>query len=330
MNDAQKYVMDCYIYRQALGLFYVRTISHPAHVCFAFFFFWGGPKAAWSRRVERQGKMKTVSVEEVVAANQKRSRPSESEDIVAVGDGNAAPSHVDGVTHAIAPSEASEYSAAPLAGGRRGKGSRSKRRKSVASDTSAAETVVVATEGRPSPDVGATGAAPSGATSESAARDSVPLAVAQNGEVVDREKNSALEAEFVSLKALGVRTKGLFEWVDGPLVTAMRNGEILLLDELSLAEDAVLERLNSVLEPGRSITLAEKGGEGAVGGQGAAEIVVAAPGFRYHCCIFHLYPRSQPPLTPRPPLAVVCGLLYFETIRVAEVAYSCAPSVWRG
>ena len=32
------------------------------------------------------------------------------------------------------------------------------------------------------------------------------------------------------------------------------------MDELSLAEDSVLERLNSVLEPGRSITLPEKGG----------------------------------------------------------------------
>lgn len=35
-----------------------------------------------------------------------------------------------------------------------------------------------------------------------------------------------------------------FEWVDGPLITAMRNGDILLIDELNLAEDAVLERLN--------------------------------------------------------------------------------------
>jgi midasin len=54
----------------------------------------------------------------------------------------------------------------------------------------------------------------------------------------------------------------LFEWVDGPLVTSMKDGCMLLLDEMSLAEDAVLERLNSVLEPSRTITLAEKGGEG--------------------------------------------------------------------
>ncbi len=35
-----------------------------------------------------------------------------------------------------------------------------------------------------------------------------------------------------------------FEWADGPLVTAMRQGDIILIDELNLAEDAVLERLN--------------------------------------------------------------------------------------
>ena len=35
-----------------------------------------------------------------------------------------------------------------------------------------------------------------------------------------------------------------FQWVDGPLVTAMRQGDIILIDELNLAEDAVLERMN--------------------------------------------------------------------------------------
>ena len=46
-----------------------------------------------------------------------------------------------------------------------------------------------------------------------------------------------------------------FAWEDGPLVRAMRDGDILLVDELSLAEDSVLERLNSVLESGRALTL---------------------------------------------------------------------------
>ncbi|KAH9260092.1 hypothetical protein BASA81_001864 [Batrachochytrium salamandrivorans] len=52
----------------------------------------------------------------------------------------------------------------------------------------------------------------------------------------------------------------LFEWSDGPLVRTMRQGNYFLLDEISLAEDAVLERLNSVLEPGRTLTLAERAG----------------------------------------------------------------------
>ena len=52
----------------------------------------------------------------------------------------------------------------------------------------------------------------------------------------------------------------LFEWANGPLVMAMQNGDLFLADELSLAEDAVIERLNSVLEPRGSLLLAEKAG----------------------------------------------------------------------
>ena len=66
------------------------------------------------------------------------------------------------------------------------------------------------------------------------------------------------------VSAMYKKYTSLFEWVDGPLVCAMKQGCMLLLDEMSLAEDAVLERLNSVLEPSRTITLAEKGGEGPV------------------------------------------------------------------
>jgi len=64
--------------------------------------------------------------------------------------------------------------------------------------------------------------------------------------------------------------RALFTWYDGPLVTAMRDGDLLLIDEISLADDSVLERLNSVLEPSRTLTIAEKGGE----------VIVAHPEFR--------------------------------------------------
>lgn len=50
----------------------------------------------------------------------------------------------------------------------------------------------------------------------------------------------------------------LFEWVDGPLVKAMKNGGFFLVDEISLADDSVLERLNSLLEPERKLLIAEK------------------------------------------------------------------------
>ncbi|KAJ5081947.1 Midasin [Penicillium alfredii] len=55
------------------------------------------------------------------------------------------------------------------------------------------------------------------------------------------------------------RCNALFEWSDGSLITAMKTGQFFLLDEISLADDSVLERLNSALEPHRSILLAEKG-----------------------------------------------------------------------
>jgi midasin len=55
------------------------------------------------------------------------------------------------------------------------------------------------------------------------------------------------------------KAAALFEWADGSLVYAMKQGHFFLLDEISLADDSVLERLNSVLEPSRTLLLAEKG-----------------------------------------------------------------------
>ena len=52
-------------------------------------------------------------------------------------------------------------------------------------------------------------------------------------------------------------TAKLFQWTDGPLVEAMKQGDLFLMDEISLADDSVLERLNSVLEPSRYLLLAE-------------------------------------------------------------------------
>ena len=71
------------------------------------------------------------------------------------------------------------------------------------------------------------------------------------------------------------KSAALFEWDDGPLIRAMRAGNVFLLDEISLADDSVLERLNSVLEPARNIVLAERGGFDVDHAQ-----ITADPGFK--------------------------------------------------
>ncbi|KAI4291432.1 midasin [Pancytospora philotis] len=51
--------------------------------------------------------------------------------------------------------------------------------------------------------------------------------------------------------------RGAIQWRDGVLVRAMRGGNALLIDEINLAEDAVLERMNSVLEDERMLYVTE-------------------------------------------------------------------------
>ncbi|KAF5899322.1 midasin-like, partial [Clarias magur] len=68
----------------------------------------------------------------------------------------------------------------------------------------------------------------------------------------------------------------LFEWRDGPLVLAMKQDGVFLMDEISLADDSVLERLNSVLETEKSLVLAEKGS----GDDDDVELIIAGKKFR--------------------------------------------------
>ncbi|KAM3464140.1 hypothetical protein NHJ6243_002673 [Beauveria neobassiana] len=87
-----------------------------------------------------------------------------------------------------------------------------------------------------------------------------------NNDKVDRELKDNIASNVT-------RSKALFEWSDGALVEAMKDGQFFLLDEISLADDSVLERLNSVLEPQRTLLLAEKGSNDS--------FVVGAPGFQF-------------------------------------------------
>jgi len=52
---------------------------------------------------------------------------------------------------------------------------------------------------------------------------------------------------------------GRFEWVDGPLVRAMKDGRWFLLDNANLCNPSVLDRLNSLAEIGGHLALTERG-----------------------------------------------------------------------
>eukprot|EP00928_Gymnodinium_smaydae_P070251 TRINITY_DN54136_c0_g1_i1.p1 TRINITY_DN54136_c0_g1~~TRINITY_DN54136_c0_g1_i1.p1 ORF type:complete len:2263 (+),score=321.22 TRINITY_DN54136_c0_g1_i1:723-6791(+) len=89
---------------------------------------------------------------------------------------------------------------------------------------------------------------------------------------IEGGSNSELTSKLLTLCASWER---IFEWADGALVEAMRSGGSFLVDEISLVEDSVLERLNSVLEPERTLLLAEKPLTGV-----RLESVCAADSFR--------------------------------------------------
>ncbi|GME78374.1 unnamed protein product [Ambrosiozyma monospora] len=87
-------------------------------------------------------------------------------------------------------------------------------------------------------------------------------------------ENTEIDAELKKkIEHLITESHTLFEWCDGPLVNALKSGDYFLLDEISLADDSVLERLNSVLEPERSLLLAEKGTQNS--------FITATDGFQF-------------------------------------------------
>jgi midasin len=52
---------------------------------------------------------------------------------------------------------------------------------------------------------------------------------------------------------------GAFEWRDGPLLRALKEGRWLLVDNVNFCSPAVLDRLNGLLEPGVELILSERG-----------------------------------------------------------------------
>jgi midasin len=62
-----------------------------------------------------------------------------------------------------------------------------------------------------------------------------------------------------------------FEWVDGVVIHALKNGHWLLIDNVNLCSASVLDRLNSLLEPNGTLLLTESG---------AGTVLVPHPDFR--------------------------------------------------
>lgn len=102
---------------------------------------------------------------------------------------------------------------------------------------------------------------------------SLPILLETYDALLQRDAHSVSKEMRKSIAQNRARTRALFEWSDGSLVHAMRNGQHFLLDEISLADDSVLERLNSVLEPARNLLLAEKGATDT--------LVTASKGFQF-------------------------------------------------
>lgn len=72
-----------------------------------------------------------------------------------------------------------------------------------------------------------------------------------------------------------VTSSGQFEWVDGPLVRAVKLGHWVVLDGANLCNPSVLDRLNSLCEPGGVLVLSERGYV-----NGAVQMLRPHPNFR--------------------------------------------------
>jgi midasin len=78
----------------------------------------------------------------------------------------------------------------------------------------------------------------------------------------------------------GEQSRMMFQWLNWPLIQALMEGGVFLADEISLAEDLGLKRMNSVLMPERVFLLSEKIGQEVEGMEGTTEKVVAKETFR--------------------------------------------------
>ena len=98
------------------------------------------------------------------------------------------------------------------------------------------------------------------------------------------------------LKSLEEHGKIGFEWMDSVLIRAVKNGDWLLLDDANLCNSAVLDRLNSLLEPNGVLVVGERGCSDE---DGTVPIVVPHPNFRLFLTINPLHGELSPAIRNR-------------------------------
>lgn len=108
---------------------------------------------------------------------------------------------------------------------------------------------------------------------ESSLHDDIPSLLNAYDALIQGNPTAVSKSKQAHIKLSRTRLETLFEWCDGSLVHAMRDGQYFLLDEISLADDSVLERMNSVLESDRTLLLAEQGS--------TDNLVCASEGFQF-------------------------------------------------
>lgn len=87
----------------------------------------------------------------------------------------------------------------------------------------------------------------------------------------------SLRASLAELAQVESKSEsGCFEWIDGLLIQAMEAGDWLLIDNVNFCNPTVLDRLNSVLEPGGVLAVNERGMEA----DGQIKSVRPHPNFR--------------------------------------------------
>lgn len=70
----------------------------------------------------------------------------------------------------------------------------------------------------------------------------------------------ALHSKLLDLQKLNrSQISGHFEWIDSILISAMKKGDWILIDNVNLCSSSVLDRLNPLLEPNGNIILNERG-----------------------------------------------------------------------